>query len=87
MPFLRIERGQEIVELARLGVEIDLGGQPFDQPVELVGVLLHEPAGIGDEMLRLTRRGLGRENVGHQRAHLVAIERGGSRRRRASRRA
>ena len=49
MPFLRIERGQEIVELARLGVEIDLGGQPFDQLVELVGVLLHEPAGIGNE--------------------------------------
>jgi hypothetical protein len=39
MPFGRLERGQQIVELARLGVEIDLGGQLLDHLVELVGVL------------------------------------------------
>src|SRR5262245_36767186 len=46
MPFLRIERGQKIVELARAGVEIDLDREAIDQPVELGGVLLHECLGV-----------------------------------------
>ena len=74
MPFVGIERGEKIVELAGVGVEIDLGGQPLDQPVELVGVLLHEPAWHRRQLLHLSRRRLAGKNVRHQGAQLRAVE-------------
>ncbi len=47
MPLGGIERGQQIVEVARARVEIDLGGQLRDQPVELADMPLHESRSIG----------------------------------------
>ena len=46
MPFRGIERSQEVVELVRARVEIDLERQARDQPVELIGV-------AGDEVFRI----------------------------------
>src|SRR4029453_1639197 len=42
VPLAWIERCQQIVELAGARIEIDLGSQSFDQPIDLVDVLLHE---------------------------------------------
>ena len=47
MPSGRIERRQQLVEVARAGIEIDLGGEPLDQEIELVAIALDERGGIG----------------------------------------
>src|SRR6516162_9396834 len=74
MPLGRIERRQQIVELAGARIEIDLGGQSFDQPINLADVLLHESRRKGFEMLDLRRRGRGRECVRHQVTDLAAVK-------------
>src|SRR5262249_61358548 len=59
MPLGRIERRQQIVELAGAGIEIDFGGQSLDQAIDLVDMLRHEPRREGFEMLDLRGRGRG----------------------------
>src|SRR6266508_2260541 len=76
VPFGRLERGQQIVELARARVETDLESQSLDQTIDLMSVLFHERIGIGIEMLDLTGGGRSRENVGHQVADLATVEAG-----------
>ena len=74
MPLGRIERRQQIVELAGARIEIDFGGQSFDQAIDLVDMLRHEPRREGFEMLDLRGRGRGGECVRHQVADLAAIK-------------
>ena len=42
MPFVGIERGQKIVEVAGARVEIDLVGDLRDQAIDFLGMLLDE---------------------------------------------
>src|SRR5215831_21402525 len=74
MPLGRIERRQQIVELAGARIEIDLGGQSLDQPIDLVDVLLHESRRKGFEMLDLRGRRRGRKCVRHQVTDLAAVK-------------
>src|SRR5262245_47372822 len=76
MPLGRIERCQQIIEVTRACIQVDLGGQLRDQPVDLVALALHESSRIYLKMLDLRGRWRGRKNVGSQIAHLAAIELG-----------
>jgi hypothetical protein len=73
MPLGGIERGQQIVQVARARVEIDLGGQLRDQPVELADMPLHESRSIGLEMLDFRGGRRVRKNVGREFPHLTAV--------------
>ena len=42
MPLVRIERSQQVVDIAGAGIKIDLDGEPLDQPIDLVAVALDE---------------------------------------------
>src|SRR5262245_17713190 len=75
MPKRRIERAQQVIELAGRGVEPDLLPQLLDQPVELAGVARHNIARVIGEMPDLPGRRRRRKDVRHQVADRVAVER------------
>src|SRR5215470_1895947 len=74
VPLGRVQRGQQIVDLAGGGVESDLVRQFLDQQVDPGEVLVDEFLGIGLQVLDLAGRGCGGENVSDQVADLAAVE-------------
>src|SRR5207237_342375 len=73
MPGSRIERRQEIVDIARASVEVDLGGKRIDQAVDLVEMTLHERLRVALKILDFACRRFGRKDRSHQRAHTGTV--------------
>src|SRR6202043_1298870 len=73
MPLVRIERGQQIVEITRARIEINLGGELRDQAIDLLDMLLHERGRVGVQILDLAGRWSGRKDLRNEVTHLLAV--------------
>src|SRR5262249_45551814 len=74
MPLDRIERRQQIVELAGARIKIDFGGQSLDPAIDPADLWPPVPRREGFEIVDPRGRGRGGECVRHQVADLAAIK-------------